>query len=351
MSLQNNVFYIEDGKFYISRHVLIAIFRLLIGSQRPDKWSDELLLRRFERTLPLYPNKTAGIFHPVFERAAAVPFENWVMTNNPLPRFETLYPQINMAGGETSEDMIDDDNEATLETTTPDSLYESDQLSPCQHWKQRPKFRFDTFGIEVGAVLTFKRDSSITVTVMDGKTAVASDHYDIGTSWTNITRQLTGFAQVAPVDYWCYNGVLLRKIYDGKSGASRKKAISLEEKSAISLEEKSNTTSLSEPQPEPVPEQAMEMAHETLAQESDISVPVLFGHDKCAGESKTVEAVVDTETGKVISTTAVELKQATPKLMIPIMPVINATIAESIMFKPAAIAAVPFQTNLTTPKE
>jgi len=262
MSVQNKVFYIENGKFYISRYVLIAIFRLLIGSQRPDKWSGELLLQRFKRSLPLYPDKTAGIFHPVFERAASVPFENWVLTENPLPRFETLYPQINPDTG-SLKDVVDDENEQTLENSTPAIFFDVEKSQSIQHWKQRPKFRFDAFGIEPGSILTFKRDKSITVMTVDGKTGVESDAHDEGASWTDITRQLTGFSQVAPVDYWCHDGVLLRKMYDGKYGDSRKRPGTPRppEVDAATLAVKT------EPEPPSITEQV-----ETQVQESSIDI-------------------------------------------------------------------------------
>ena len=223
MTFKNTVFYVEDEKFYISRYVLIAIFRLLIGSQRPDGWPDEMLLNRFERCIPFYPKEKAGIFFPVFERAASVPIENWVLTNTPLPRLETIYPQLPISEVNPDFDEVDDNNDSTLEVSAPIPFFAETKIdAPCC-WKQRPKFRFSDFNILPGSILTYKRDPSITVITSDEKTGVISDDYESGTSWTEITRRISGFSQVAPVDYWLYNGVLLRKIYDKKHGSRRLK--------------------------------------------------------------------------------------------------------------------------------
>jgi len=224
MDFKNTVFYVEDGKFYISRYVLIAIFRLLIGSQRPDSWSDELLLSRFGRSIPFYPKEKAGVFFPVFERAASVPVEDWILTDVPLPRLETLYPQLPaLPDSNTVTAEAHDADDSTLDVSAPAVFFSEINPDPVHCWKQRPKFRFSDFDIPVGSVLTFKRDPSIIVITLDEKTGVISDDHNVGSSWTDITRQITGFPYVAPVDYWCYNGTSLRKLYDAKYSDNRKK--------------------------------------------------------------------------------------------------------------------------------
>jgi hypothetical protein len=224
MDFKNTVFYVEDGKFYISRYVLIAIFRLLVGSQRPDSWPDDLLLSRFGRSIPFYPKEKAGVFSPVFERAASVPVENWILTDVPLPHLETLYPQLPaLSDSNTHAAEANDTDDNTLEVQAPAAFFSAINPEPVHCWKQRPKFQFSDFDIPSGSVLTFKRDPSVIVITSDDKTGVISDDHNIGSSWTDITRQLTGFSQVAPVDYWCYNGTSLRKMYNAKYGGSHKK--------------------------------------------------------------------------------------------------------------------------------
>ncbi len=224
MDFKNTVFYVEDGKFYISRYVLITVFRLLIGSQRPDTWPDDMLLNRFERSIEFYTPATAGVYWPILERAKSVPIEHWILTEVPLPRLESLYPQLPALPEDIPvADNVDDENDSTLEASAPATFFSPTQSEPVQCWKQRPKFRFADFDIPPGSVLTYKRDPSITVTTLDDKTSVVSEDHEVGSSWTDITRQLTGFPFVAPVDYWCHNGTPLRKMYDAKYGSSRKK--------------------------------------------------------------------------------------------------------------------------------
>ncbi len=202
----------------------MAIFRLLIGSQRPDTWPDDMLLNRFERSIAFYTPETAGVYWPILERAKSVPIENWVLTDRPLPRLEIFYPQIPAFPEDfPSTDQVDDENDSTLEVTAPSKFFTQTQSEPVHCWKQRPKFQFSDFDIPPGSVLTFKREPSITVTTLDTKTGVVSDDHEVGSSWTDITRQLTGFPQVAPVDYWCYNDTPLRKFYEAKYGNNKKK--------------------------------------------------------------------------------------------------------------------------------
>ncbi len=223
MDCKNTVFYVENGKFHISRYVLMAVFRLLIGSQRPDTWPDDMLLNRFERSIAFYTEATAGVYWPIFARAKSVSIEDWILTDMPLPRLETFYPQIPAFPDDfSSTDKVDDEDDSTLEATAPSTFFSQAQSEPTLCWKQRPKFHFSDFDIPPGSVLTFKREPSITVTTLDAKTGVVSDNHEAGSSWTDITRQLTGFPQVAPVDYWCYQGTPLRKLYEAKYGNSKK---------------------------------------------------------------------------------------------------------------------------------
>ena len=82
---------------------------------------------------------------------------------------------------------------------------------------RRPSMRFDDFSIPVGAELKFTRNGEIS-TVADGGTIVKYEEEEYPIS--ALTPILLGWSSsyVSPLDYWEYEGKLLREISDQVHG-------------------------------------------------------------------------------------------------------------------------------------
>lgn len=84
-------------------------------------------------------------------------------------------------------------------------------------------FSFDKCGIPVGSTLVWKRDPSITCTVV-GDPWVVDFGDDVMESFTNRTRKLLGVKEstyLSPMHYWMYDGKLLRCYYKKFQNAGR----------------------------------------------------------------------------------------------------------------------------------
>ncbi len=78
--------------------------------------------------------------------------------------------------------------------------------------KKRPQMNYQEMGIEIGSILEYIEDSSITVEVISNKKILYNNEE---MSLTRATKEILGLDYaVQPARHWLYNGKSLRDLYD-----------------------------------------------------------------------------------------------------------------------------------------
>jgi len=78
--------------------------------------------------------------------------------------------------------------------------------------KKRPQMNYQEMGIEIGSILEYIEDSSITVEVISSKKILYNNEE---MSLTRATKKILGLDYaVQPARHWLYNGKSLRDLYD-----------------------------------------------------------------------------------------------------------------------------------------
>jgi hypothetical protein len=274
--MKSALFYAKNGKFYISRLVIEAAFIQFVGSLRPERWNKETLKARFDILLKNRDKMKDGVFAVCFNMAERYSVDKWVITNVSLqdpteelkaPPMTTLKVLVKASDHERAryeeieefqiEGMDEDDFEdySVMSRAAGATRFSAHSMTSKQEgctdlsrsgkqaidkelalqlkdniddMLRRPRFEFSDFNIPIGATLTLFNDENETVEVIDGTFGVqyTGPQRLVGKlKFTPLTRVVMGkraTTNLSPMDYWCYEGVRLRQMYNEKYGNRKK---------------------------------------------------------------------------------------------------------------------------------
>jgi len=265
---KNLLFYTENGKFFISRHVVEAAFIQFVGSLQPEKWKEETLKLRFEMLLKNRDHANDGVFVDCFAQADAAGLANWVLTDVPIcgespPKPQSTlkvlvkssdqkkleYEQIEYhhLDGIDIEDLEDYDVVTKPIDWVPSSCDRkirknsaSKTSAATNNIDGKPKvkshrFAFADFDIPIGATLTLFNDENETIEVVNDALGVrytGPQEIHGNLSLTSLTRAVMHKREttnISPINYWCYNGVRLRQMFNERYGNTEKTEENVEE--------------------------------------------------------------------------------------------------------------------------